>query len=211
MNGDQGRPLLVEWAVASRAISGESISGDVCLVEAFPGGNLLAVSDGLGHGSEAAWAAKRATATLRHNPEEPVLTLIDRCHQRLRGSRGVVMSLVSIDGEMNIMSWAGVGNVEVRLLRAAGEGGFLRESLLLRAGVVGYRLPSLRASEMEITPGDVILFVTDGISGGFEEEVDLNQTPQSIANTLLEKKGKWTDDVLVLVARYLGNACAKSS
>ena len=34
-----------------------------------------------------------------------------RCHDRLRATRGVVMSLASLDQERGILTWLGVGNV----------------------------------------------------------------------------------------------------
>jgi serine phosphatase RsbU (regulator of sigma subunit) len=35
--------------------------------------------------------------------------------------------------------------------------------VLLRSGVVGYQLPTLRASTLPIAPGDLLIFATDGI------------------------------------------------
>src|SRR4051812_16934568 len=58
MNADARAPL--EWAVAGRALSGQLESGDAGLVVALARGTLLAVIDGLGHGSEAAAAAGSA-------------------------------------------------------------------------------------------------------------------------------------------------------
>jgi len=48
----------IEWAVAELAQPGQSESGDRHLVLPTPDGGLVAVVDGLGHGAEAANAAK---------------------------------------------------------------------------------------------------------------------------------------------------------
>src|SRR2546429_452128 len=51
---------VIEWAVAELVLPGQTESGDRCLVTAPSEGGLVAVVDGLGHGAEAAGAAKAA-------------------------------------------------------------------------------------------------------------------------------------------------------
>ena len=53
---DSESPLL-EWGVATRALEGQSESGDMAVVVPFDHGVLAAAVDGLGHGPEAARAA----------------------------------------------------------------------------------------------------------------------------------------------------------
>ena len=106
-------PTLLEWGVAARALPGERASGDLHLVETFTGGVLVAVVDALGHGEDAAVAARLAVATLAKYASEPVDALVQRCHQALRRrTRGVVMSLASFDATERTMTWLGIGNVE---------------------------------------------------------------------------------------------------
>ncbi len=102
------------------------------------------------------------------------------------------------------MTWLGVGNVEGVLLSAGGEAGLARESVLLRGGVVGYRLPPLRPAVLTIRPGDTLILATDGIRGGFVSQLTSGEPPQQMADGILARHGKGTDDALVLVARYLG-------
>src|SRR5579864_6488614 len=87
----------IDWGFAARALDGQQESGDLHLVEAFAGGVLVAVCDGLGHGPEAALASRRAAATLRDNLGEPVTVLMERCHFALQKTRGVVLSLALIE------------------------------------------------------------------------------------------------------------------
>ncbi len=66
MNGtDAHRPPAIEWCVASRAAPEEAESGDLHLVSQWEGGALLAVIDGLGHGSQARVATRQAAEVLR--------------------------------------------------------------------------------------------------------------------------------------------------
>jgi len=114
------------------------------------------------------------------------------------------MSLASFNGRDNTMTWLGVGNVEAMLLRADAAASPRRENVLLRSGVVGCQLPALRAAIIPVMRGDVLVFATDGIGGHFAEEVILSDPPQRIAEHILARCAKGTDDALVLVARYLG-------
>ena len=62
------------------------------------------------------------------------------------------MSLASFNALDGAMTWLGVGNVTGLLLRADAGAERKRESLLLRGGVVGYRLPPLRPVAIPIAP-----------------------------------------------------------
>src|ERR1051326_4408996 len=55
---------LLDWGVAASALPGQAQSGDAHLVKAVATGVLVAVVDGLGHGAEAATAARTAVHTL---------------------------------------------------------------------------------------------------------------------------------------------------
>jgi hypothetical protein len=166
---------------------------------------LVAAIDGLGHGPEAAVAARSAAEALERHPGKPVIELFERCHESLRGTRGAVITLALFDGGQGTMSWAGVGNIEGTLLRAEpGEGRRPRESVMLVGGVPGHQLPALRPNELSVSPGDMLVLATDGVRGGYLDLVDTNEAPQRLADQLLADYGKGTDDALVLVARYLG-------
>jgi phosphoserine phosphatase RsbX len=194
----------IEWGTAGRALGEGEPSGDQHVVRQFAGGVLLGVVDGLGHGREAADAAGIAVETLERHADEPVVPLVRRCHDALRGSRGVAMSLASIDSVDNSMAWIAVGNVE-GVLHRHDTGVVLRwERLLLRGGVIGYQLPALRASITSVRAGDMLVFATDGLRSDFAEAIDALASPGDNAERILAGFSKGTDDALVLVARYQG-------
>jgi len=200
----QERPCI-EWGVAARPLPGQTASGDLHLVKPLSKGVLLAAVDGLGHGDEATVAAQLAVTTLERNAEEPILSLFNRCHEALRQTRGVVLTLASLHPREATLSWLGVGNVEGRLLRADPKTNPQSESVLLRGGVVGYQLPALRTSVEPISPGDLLIFATDGIRAGFAQGLALGDPPQQIADGILARHLKGNDDALVLVARIIAN------
>lgn len=200
------KPFAVEWGVAARALSGQGACGDAHVVRAFQGGVLVAALDGVGHGEEAASAARIASAVLEAHAEEPVAALIRRCHRALASTRGVVMSVASLRASRGLMTWLGVGNVQGVLVRLGPIMDPAEESLLLRSGVVGAQLPPLQAASLRVKPGDTLVLATDGIGADFTRDLARSQPPQRAAERILARHGRATDDALVLVARYRGEA-----
>jgi negative regulator of sigma-B (phosphoserine phosphatase) len=195
---------LVEYGVAKSMLPGQGESGDRHLVCCGGHGILIAAIDGIGHGEEAANAAEAAMAILKASPEAPVISLVERCHQGLRSTRGVVLSLASIDPKHGLMTWLGVGNVQGVLMRAGAQKGSVEEVLLLRGGVVGSQLPALQAAVLPIRKGDTLVFVTDGIGGEFVAGLAALESPQRAADKILKQHGRGNDDALVLVVRLTG-------
>jgi len=198
-------PAHIELGVAAIALPGQTRSGDLHLAKPFPNGILVAALDGIGHGEEAARAATMACGILEGHAEEPVISLVRQCHEGLRATRGVAMSIASFNLVHELMTWVGVGNVQGILLRPSLTSTAQEESLLLRAGVVGVQLPALQAAVLPLSAGDRLIFATDGIREDFPRALARNQVPQKAAEMILAQHGKATDDALVLVARYLGN------
>lgn len=195
---------LVEYGVAKFVLPGQGESGDHHLVCCNQIGILVAGLDGIGHGEEAANAAKAAVSILKANAEEPVISLVQRCHEGLRSTRGVVLSLASIDPEHGMMTWLGVGNVQGVLMRAGSKKGRGQEALLLRAGVIGSQLPALQATVLPIAKEDTLIFVTDGVRGEFAEGLSARESPQRAADKILKQHCRGNDDALVLVVRLTG-------
>jgi negative regulator of sigma-B (phosphoserine phosphatase) len=196
---------ILDWAVASGKRPGQERSGDThAVVQASDGAVLLAAVDGLGHGDEAAAAAERATETLQCFPGESVISLARRCHRALQGTRGAVMTLVRISPHDETLTWLGVGNVEALLLRQGEGPAPVRESVLMRGGVVGYQLPPLGATVHALNRGDWIVLATDGIRPEFRDGPIADGDPQRLADRILATYRRPDDDALVLVARYRG-------
>jgi hypothetical protein len=195
---------MVEYGVAKFVLPGQGESGDHHLVCCKQNGILVAAIDGIGHGEEAANASKTAAALLRSCADEPIITLVERCHEKLRATRGVVLSLACMDPEHGMMTWLGVGNVQGVLMRSDAKKGNGQESLLLRAGVVGSQLPALQATVLPILRGDTLFFATDGVRSDFSVTLSARENPQRAADRILEQYRTGNDDALVLVTRLTG-------
>ncbi len=209
----RSRSSLIEWGVCGCLPPGETESGDMHVVQSVSRGALVAAVDGAGHGSEAAAAARIAVSTLKDFAGEGIISLLRACHQRLKGTRGAVMSLVSFDGYRNEMMWLGVGNVAGMLRRRSSQGcvtdeprreNSASEGIALRGGIVGYRLPLLKPAVLPVSRGDTVALATDGIHPDFVRDLDSETPPRELAARLCAKYSTGRDDGLVLVVRYLG-------
>lgn len=194
-------PLVCAWA--GSALDGQN-SGDLEVVICHSEWALVALMDGLGHGYEAALASRTAAAILSENPALPISELVLSCHEGLRGTRGVVMTIAHFDFDRAKVEWCGVGNVEGLLFHTDPAAAHAREALITLGGVVGFRLPPLKLSTSRLWPGDLLVLATDGIRAGFSDDIRLGKDPQSLASELLAAYAKGSDDALVLVARYAG-------
>ena len=190
---------MIVWGWSGTALELES--GDLHVVVPFPGGALVALIDGLGHGPAAAAAARAAVPVLEAHASDSVLVLIQRCHDALRGTRGAVMSLASFRTDESSMTWLGIGDVDGVLVFGNGE---LAASIGARGGVVGYQISALRKDTVRVSPGDTLIMATDGIRSGFTADLAIDREPQDIADSILARFSKGSDDAHVVVARYTG-------
>jgi|ERR1700733_3427078 len=196
------KAAAVEWSTAAATMPGESVSGDRHWAGPVANGMIFAVIDGLGHGAAAAAASKIAVAMLEQFAGEPLIELLHRCHESLRATRGVAMSLAQLNTEHSVLTWIGVGNVEGALLHR--EAKLPCDKLMLRNGVVGSHLPTLREQELPIRPGDILTMVTDGVTTEHPMRVAMDAKIETVAEGILASARKGNDDALVLAARYRG-------
>jgi phosphoserine phosphatase RsbX len=193
----------VEWAAARAVAPGHRESGDEFCVRQFEHRTMIAVLDGLGRGQAAAMTAKEGVRLLEQARTPDVVQLVRDCHEGLRGSRGLVMSLAMFDSRDNTMAWIGVGNVSGTLRSALAPP---QRTLLLRGGLVGNALPRLQLSIVPVTTGDTLIFTTDGVIARIDERLLQRPSLQGIAEQILTRCGTGRDDALALVARYRGSA-----
>lgn len=194
----------LDWGVAYSPKKGEEQSGDAYIIRTVSAGVLVAVVDGVGHGAQAHDAADRVVRLIERSVDVEVSELIQRCHQVLLGTRGVVMSIAEFNTTENTLTWIGVGNVTGSLLRSDPAANAAREGLLTRGGVVGLQLPSIHATVKPLTRGDVMVVATDGLHPGLAEHLSVDAPLQEIADSLLAAHAHGNDDALIFIGRYMG-------
>ena len=107
------------------------------------------------------------------------------------------MAIAQIDPEWGHLTYAAIGNIEARLWQDNRE-----QRLISYRGIVGGRFPTVRLSEFALSPDWLLLIHTDGISARFElnDVPELaSRRPQAIADAILHRKGRQTDDRTIVV------------
>jgi negative regulator of sigma-B (phosphoserine phosphatase) len=197
---DDDWPAALDRGCAGAPFEGESRSGDLAVFVPTAAGALACVIDGLGHGPEAADAAEACGEVVRTHAESGAQDLLQACHEALIDTRGVVMTVAWFDLERETLSWAGVGNVDARLVRSGPE---LREEVaLVFGGVLGYRMPRVRPATMPLERGDLLVMLTDGIDAAISPGLAGGGAAQTMADRIFEQHAKGGDDALVVVVRY---------
>jgi phosphoserine phosphatase RsbX len=192
----------LDWAVSGRPLPGETVSGDLAACMPVGDGALLVAVDGLGHGAEAAKAAEIARDTIAAHSAEPLASVLRHCHVELARTRGAAITLARVQCDASMVQWVGVGNVEAYLVRRTeSRHGSMVASAVLFGGTVGYRLPRLRDSAVELRANDLLIMATDGLNRDFVPELATGRPVDRIAATILDRHARAADDALVAVAR----------
>ena len=178
-----------------RPIAGEVECGDAFGVLRTDDAVTAVFCDGLGHGPLAAAAAAAALAAVLGEPAGAPVTLLERAHRRMSGTRGGAVAVVQVSRER--ARFAGLGNVAAFILSAGS-----RKSMLSVPGIAGYQARAFRQFEYEVPPGAAVILHSDGISSRWEVAAVPGvetKDPLLIAAVLLAEAGIHRDDAGVLV------------
>lgn len=195
-------PRRREIGVYGRPIPEEKVNGDhACF---WRGDDLLVlgVCDGLGHGPPAREASHVAMKSFYAHAREAPASILDRCHEALGGTRGVVMAIARLDEVTGDMQLASTGNIDVQVVAPRSARRFAGSSAVL--GGRGTRAAKARVEDATVAANDLVIFTTDGISTKVSVEQDLlllRDHPVVVAQRIMERFGRDNDDALVLVAR----------
>ena len=189
--------MIVQIGWAARPKRDEEECGDrVAIIHDAHGGTLVSVIDGLGHGPHAAEAARRAERFLVENAPMPLPELVRRCDLAISDTRGVAIALIRLVPSRSVLIHAAIGNVE--LLAAARP----YQRIMAQPGVVGSRrAPSVRETIIDLSPGDLFVLVSDGVSSRLDLSAYRHLGPQPIADAIIREHGKDHDDASCAVVR----------
>lgn len=196
---ERKRMMVRRYGVWTRPRPGEDWNGDAYFIGEHKGDVLLVVVDGLGHGHGAQEASKAAVEVLTDWEGEPLDDLIWGMHDSLRSTRGAVAGAVIVDRQRENFYYAGVGNVEVRVIGS-------REPVrpIPSNGTLGARLSQVKVWPHPFTEGMTFVLATDGLSTAWDIAAYPGlhlRSPQIIAGVLARDYGRASDDVAVLVYR----------
>jgi negative regulator of sigma-B (phosphoserine phosphatase) len=192
----------IKYEAILEALAGETECGDQYLVKELPDSTLIAVVDGLGHGVNAALAAKKAIQVLDDYATESVEKLFKLCNEALKETRGAAMTIAKLSLQYKL-TYMGVGNV-TGIYWKFNQFNQLKQTLFsLENGIVGTQLPPMQAEEITMSPGDIFILATDGINIQFAHEPPKLSSPDKIAENIFQIYRNKKDDGLIMVVQLL--------
>jgi len=187
---------------------GETVSGDAWAVEQHGRRVVALVSDGLGHGKEAAVASTAAVSAFRQHHREPVEVIATHLHRALRSSRGAAIALAEVDGDLGQVRFCGTGNISARMLIAG-----RAHELISMYGIAGYQRQRYQTFT-QAWPDDAMLVMhSDGLSSKWDVAAYPHlheQHPQLAATTLMRDATRARDDAVVVAIRGVDGAAQVS-
>jgi hypothetical protein len=196
-------PFRSEFGIVGRMCQGERVSGDDALVLRTEDSILVGVADGLGHGSEAREASAEAVRIMdTARAVGAVSSVMREIEAGIVGTRGAVMAIARIHPGSESMEHAGVGDIGTHIYRP-------RESQRFPSvpGTLGSHFIPRARIRPETAPfhrGELLVMFTDGLTSRTDITHDLElqrEHPFLIAESLLARFGRTSDDALVLVLR----------
>jgi anti-sigma regulatory factor (Ser/Thr protein kinase) len=178
---------------------GEEVCGDDWALRPRALGGTVTVVDGLGHGIEAAAAAREAITVLHDRPARGPAATIQDMHGALRHTRGAAAAVCDVDLERELVTYAGVGNVSGIILSGRGN-----RSMVSHNGIVGHQMRVVQEFSFPWPDDALLVLHSDGLTSHWSLDGYpglLQRHPSLIAGVLYRDFERGRDDVTVVVGR----------
>ena len=202
-NGAPGAARLSTGAVCLPK-PGETACGDGWLARGESDRSVLMVVDGLGHGTDAAAAARAATEVVKAHARRGVTELADTVHGALKSTRGAAAALAVVKAGSEKGDFCGVGNVNC-VIRAGGKS----RTLVSHNGILGHKVRKFQEFSFPFPHNALLIMHSDGLTAKWtlDEYPGLEaREPALIAGVLVRDYRRTTDDASVLVSRSVNGA-----
>ncbi len=194
-----GRASGLEVGAVCLPKNGETVAGDDWRFESDGHRGTLLVADGLGHGPEAARAARAATGVLAEHPFDTPEALVEACHAALTTTRGAAMAAVRLDPGAGTGTFAGVGNIAGRVHVAAAH-----RNLVSHNGTVGHKVRRIQEFAFPFPEDALLVLHSDGLTTHWSLADYPGLAARHaglIAGVLYRDHDRGRDDVTVVVVR----------
>jgi anti-sigma regulatory factor (Ser/Thr protein kinase) len=195
-------PCDIEVGALYVPLAGEDECGDGWAASCDLDGATLLGVDGLGHGPEAAKAARAAVHSLGRKPGAAPSEVLHAAHEALRITRGAALSVARIDYAGNEVRFAGIGNVSCVV-----HDGAARRALVSHNGIVGANMRKVQEFSADCPPGALVILHSDGVQTQWDLAAYPGlhaRTPVLVAGVLMRDFIRRRDDAMVLVGRRRG-------
>jgi anti-sigma regulatory factor (Ser/Thr protein kinase) len=192
------RPAPLEIGAVCLPYPGDEVCGDAWAVEWRGGHCVILVADGLGHGPDAAVAARAAVNALRTHPELAPAALIEFAHGALRSTRGAALAVADLDLASEVR-YAGIGNISCITLAPGGA-----RHMVSHSGIVGHEVRKIQEFVYSWSEDSLLVMHSDGLAThwNLDQYPGLaGRSPSLIAGVLYRDFARGRDDVTVVVAK----------
>lgn len=178
---------------------GERFCGDAWMFHRGDERTVVLLTDGLGHGRDAAEAAQEAVATFQKRCESSPADILGYVHDSLKKTRGAVAGVAEIRPRQGVLTFAGIGNISASVVT----GGASR-SLVSHNGTLGMVTARIQEFQTAWTADSILVLHSDGVQSKWDLQSYsglVMRHPAIIGAALLRDFRRQRDDASVVVVK----------
>jgi len=165
---------------------------------------VVFVVDGLGHGPEAAAAARIAVETVEKVAQREAPEIIDAVHGALRPTRGAAGAVALLQPESELCVYCGIGNIAASI-RGRGKA----RNMVSHNGTLGHQVRKIQEFQYPFPKGELLIMHSDGIATHWDlagwPGIE-SRHPALVSAALYRDHNRGRDDLTVLALRNGGRA-----
>jgi anti-sigma regulatory factor (Ser/Thr protein kinase) len=139
-------------------VAGEEVSGDAWEVVRSGSRVLVLLADGIGHGAQAAAAARAAVIAFRERAGSAPAGIVEAIHRALRATRGAAVAVAELDLPSRLVRFAGIGNIAGAIVS-----GSTSRSLVSHYGTAGHEVRRIQEFQYPWPAGANLVLNSDGL------------------------------------------------
>lgn len=178
---------------------GERVCGDAWTFQRTDDRLVVLLTDGLGHGRDAADAAQEAVATFHKRYELRPAEILSYLHDSLKKTRGAVAAIAEIRAKERTLTYAGVGNISASVVTAGAS-----RSLVSHNGTLGMVTSRIQEFQTEWAKESILVLHSDGLQSRWDLSSYAGlvaKHPAIIGAALLRDFRRQRDDASVVVVK----------
>lgn len=189
----------MKYGICQKAKNNGIYNGDSYLVLEKEFEDLVVIADGLGSGELAFNASQKAMDIVRTYQSTPLQEIIFHCHDGLKGTRGAVMSLCHITKNQHHLSYIGIGNITLQIIKTDK---IVRPPSM--CGTIGHVLTQVKTFDICYKKGDWAAFYSDSIRPDFDFRPYITQfgDPQAVTAAVLNDLTPVKDDFTLIMINF---------
>jgi len=138
-------------------VQGETECGDGWISKSESQGVSIMVSDGLGHGPQAAAATREAKRIFMARENVVPSQMLEDIHRGIRGTRGAAIAIALLDEKKGHIDYCGVGNISGAII------GQKMQYMVSHSGTIGHTATRFRSFSYAWPDDAIIVMYSDGL------------------------------------------------